>query len=99
VHYRVLPNAKAAPGVEHRFVSNASRPSESLVAVLTIDLAEEPVGGILARERHADRAFSGWFELIGFLEEAVRIARQTSIDASQRIEPVKGKPFTDSERS
>jgi hypothetical protein len=48
-----------------------------LVVVLTIDLTEEPVGGILAQERHPDRAFSGWFELVGFLEDAVRGATGT----------------------
>jgi hypothetical protein len=51
---------------------------EPLVVVLSLDLAEEPVGGILAQGRHADRTFSGWFELVGFLEDAVRAARLTT---------------------
>jgi hypothetical protein len=45
-----------------------------LVVVLKLDLTEEPVGGTLAQEQHPDRTFSGWFELVGFLEEAVREA-------------------------
>jgi hypothetical protein len=49
-----------------------------LVVVLNIDLNEEPVGGILSQEHHPDRAFSGWFELVGFLEDAVRGATGTS---------------------
>jgi hypothetical protein len=47
------------------------------VVVLSIDLSEEPVGGILTHAQHADRAFSGWFELIGFLEDTVRAAHKT----------------------
>jgi hypothetical protein len=42
--------------------------------VLRLDLTEEPVGGILVQEQHPDKTFSGWFELVGFLEDAVREA-------------------------
>jgi hypothetical protein len=45
-----------------------------LVVVLRLDLTEEPVGGVLAQKQHPDRTFSGWFELVGFLEDAVREA-------------------------
>jgi hypothetical protein len=58
-------------------VPNDSPSPEPLLVVLRIDLAEEPVGGILAQEQHPDRAFSGWFELVGFLEDAVRGATGT----------------------
>jgi hypothetical protein len=54
-----------------------SRAPEPLVVVLSIDLTEEPVGGILTHAQHADRVFSGWFELIGFLEDTVRAAHKT----------------------
>jgi hypothetical protein len=56
---------------------NDSPSPERLVLVLNIDLTEEPVGGILAQEQHPDRSFSGWFELVGFLEDAVREATAT----------------------
>jgi hypothetical protein len=51
--------------------------------VLTVDLTEEPVGGTMTQPQRPIRTFSGWFELVGFLEEAVRAARHASID-SQR---------------
>lgn len=53
-------------------MSSDARPGEPLVVVLRLDLTEEPVGGVLAQEQHPDRAFSGWFELVGFLEDTVR---------------------------
>jgi hypothetical protein len=61
-----------------------SRPLEPLVVVLSIDLTEEPVGGILAQDQHPDRAFSGWFELVGFLEDAVRGATGTPPERTAR---------------
>jgi hypothetical protein len=48
--------------------------------VLSVDLTEEPVGGTMTQPQRPMRTFSGWFELVGFLEEAVRGARHASID-------------------
>jgi hypothetical protein len=68
---------KARPACSIASVPSDSRPPEPLVVVLNLDLTEEPVGGNLALGQHANRPFSGWYELVGFLEDAVREARQT----------------------
>jgi hypothetical protein len=66
-----------------------------LVVVLNLDLTEEPVGGTLAQRQHADRSFSGWFELIGFLEDAVRVARHPDgVDTPDGSTPLKNTPST-----
>jgi hypothetical protein len=61
-------------------VPRADEPAASLRIVLSLDLAEDPVGGVLTQAQRPGRSFSGWFELVGFLEEAVRAARHASID-------------------
>ena len=58
----------------------ATEPAASLRVVLSLELAEEPVGGVLTQARRPSRTFSGWFELVGFLEDAVRAARHASIE-------------------
>jgi hypothetical protein len=66
--------------VKDRAVPRATEPAAPLRVVLSLDLAEEPVGGTLTQAQRPSRTFSGWFELIGFLEDAVRAARNASID-------------------
>jgi hypothetical protein len=62
-------------------VTPAIKPAAPLRIVLSLDLAEAPGGGILAQAQRPSRTFSGWVELIGFLEESVRAARRASIDS------------------
>jgi hypothetical protein len=61
-------------------VRRAAEPATSLRIVLHVDLTEEPVGGTVTQAQRPSRTFSGWFELVGFLEDAVRAARHASID-------------------
>jgi hypothetical protein len=52
--------------------------------VLSLDLTEEPVSGIVAQARRPNRVFSGWLELIAFLDDAVRAARKSNAIAHER---------------
>jgi hypothetical protein len=61
-------------------VPRAAEPAAPLTIVLSVDLIEMPVGGTMTQDQRPSRTFSGWFELVGFLEEAVRAARHASID-------------------
>jgi hypothetical protein len=53
------------------------RPAEP-AAPLRVDRAVEPVSGILAQAQRPSQMLSGWFELIGVLEDAVRAALKTA---------------------